>query len=141
MALAPHSFDRPPIVVNIPEFRVRALDSSYRTELEMKIVAGEAYHHETPVFAAKMTYLTFRPYWHVPMSIQRKELLPHIERDRSYLGEHGFEVVNTRDEVVASGATDDATLAGLRSGKLQLRQAPGDNNSLGLVAFKGPTST
>ena len=28
----PHSFSRPPIVVNIPEFELRALDESYRTD-------------------------------------------------------------------------------------------------------------
>ena len=50
----PHNFPRPPIVVNIPEFELRALDASYQTELEMKVVVGKAYHHQTPVFSANL---------------------------------------------------------------------------------------
>jgi len=84
-----------------------------------------------------MTYLTFRPYWHVPLSIQRKELAPEIERDRTYLAKHGYEVVDAQDEVVAR-EVDDAMLSDLRSGKLELRQVPGEDNALGLVAFMFP---
>ena len=135
---APHTFEHAPVVVNVPEFRLRAFDAAYHTELEMKIVAGEAYKHETPVFATEMKYLTFRPYWHVPLSIQRKELIPAIRRDRSYLAHNGYEVVNARDEVVAAGKVDNAILNDLRSGKLQLRQMPGDKNALGLIAFMFP---
>jgi L,D-transpeptidase YcbB len=89
----PHRFTRPPIVVNIPEFRLRAFDVSYRAGLEMKIVAGRAYRHQTPVFARDMKYIIFRPYWEVPPSIQRAELVPKAARDRSYLARNGYEVV------------------------------------------------
>ena len=68
------TFPRPPIVVNIPEFRLRAYDEQYRPELEMKVVVGKAYRHKTPVFSNEMTHVIFRPYWEVPLSIQRAEL-------------------------------------------------------------------
>jgi murein L,D-transpeptidase YcbB/YkuD len=135
---APRNFSRPPIVVNIPEFKLRAFDATYHPELEMNIVAGRAVRNQTPVFAASLSYLTFRPYWHVPSSIVRKELLPAIARDASYLSQHGYEVVNLKGEVVTAGSVDQATLAGLRSGKLGLRQVPGERNSLGLIAFMFP---
>jgi murein L,D-transpeptidase YcbB/YkuD len=134
----PHQFGRPPIVVNIPEFELRALNRSYRTELEMKVVVGRAYGHKTPVFAADMKYVIFRPYWNVPLSIQRAELVPKIEQDRSYLEKNGYEVVTSKDVVVTAGAIDDSTLAQLRVGKLLIRQIPGPKNSLGLVKFLFP---
>ena len=71
--------------MNIPEFKLRALNSSYRTELEMKVVVGKAFQHQIPVFAADMKYVIFRPYWNVPRSIQRAELVPKLNRDPSYL--------------------------------------------------------
>jgi murein L,D-transpeptidase YcbB/YkuD len=134
----PHEFARPPIVVNIPEFELRALDRSYRTELEMKVVAGRAYRHQTPIFAADMKHVIFRPYWNVPPSIQRAEIVPKIARDRSYLEKNGFEVVTSKDVVVTAGVVDDSTLAQLRTGKLLIRQIPGPKNSLGLVKFLFP---
>ena len=39
----PHSFPEPPIVVNIPEFRLRAFDGEGRPELEMKVIVGKSF--------------------------------------------------------------------------------------------------
>lgn len=134
----PHTFARPPIVVNIPEFELRASDQSYTTALEMKVVVGQAYRRETPIFAADLKYVIFHPYWNVPPSITRAELLPKIERDRGYLAANGYEVVTPEDQVVENGSVDDAVLAQLHSGKLSIRQIPGPKNALGSVKFLFP---
>ena len=134
----PHSFPRPPIVVNIPEFELRALDDSYGTELEMKVVVGKAYGHQTPVFSADMKQVIFRPYWNVPQSIQRAELMPKLDRDSSYLAKNRYEVVTPQNTVVTNGMVDETTLAQLHSGKLRIRQTPGPENALGLVKFLFP---
>jgi L,D-transpeptidase YcbB len=52
----PHSFARPPIVVNIAEFRLRALNREYETELDMKVAVGKAHGHQTPIFGAEIEY-------------------------------------------------------------------------------------
>lgn len=133
----PHSFPRPPIVVNIPEFRLRAYDDRYRPELEMKVVVGKAYRHKTPVFSNQMTHVIFRPYWDVPLSIQRAELVPKIAKDPTYLAKNDYEIVDARRRVVSGPVTPEA-LADLRSGKLFIRQIPGDKNALGHVKFLFP---
>jgi murein L,D-transpeptidase YcbB/YkuD len=134
----PHSFPRPPIVVNIPEFRLRAYDDHYRPELEMKVVVGKAYHHKTPVFSAEMTHVIFRPYWDVPLSIQRAELVPKIAKDPAYLAKNEYEIVNSRRQVVPTDAVTPEMLEQLRSGKLSIRQIPGDKNALGHIKFLFP---
>ncbi len=134
----PHSFPRPPLVVNIPEFVLRAMNDSYQTELAMKVVVGEAYKHQTPVFAAQMNEVVFRPYWNVPFSIQRTELVPKLARDAGYLAKNHFEVITPRDTVVTNEVVDPAMIEELRRGKLQMRQVPGPENSLGPVAFRFP---
>ena len=134
----PHGFPRAPIVVNIPEFELRALNDSYGTDLEMKVVVGQAYHHQTPVFTANMKQIIFRPYWNVPPSIQRAELVPKLERDSDYLAKNRYEVVTRQGTVVTNGIVDQPTLTQLRSGKLAIRQLPGPENALGLVAFMFP---
>ncbi|HEV2200123.1 MAG TPA: L,D-transpeptidase family protein [Bryobacteraceae bacterium] len=134
----PHSFPVSPIVVNIPEFQLRALNAAYGTELEMKVVVGKAYHHQTPVFSADMKYVVFRPYWDVPVSIERAELVPKLAKDRSYLATNDFEIVTAKGEVVSKGVVDDAMLARLRSAEWRIRQVPGPENSLGLVKFLFP---
>ena len=134
----PHSFPRPPLVVNIPEFRLRAYDDHYRPELEMKVVVGKAYRHKTPVFSAEMTALIFRPYWDVPLNIQREELAPKIAEDPAYLASNDYEIVDAHRKVVSRDAVTADMLDQLRTGELFIRQIPGDKNALGFVKFLIP---
>ncbi|MBZ5611395.1 MAG: L,D-transpeptidase family protein [Acidobacteriia bacterium] len=134
----PNNFTRPPVMVNIPEFRLRAFNDRYEAELEMKVVVGGAYRRQTPVFTNNMTHVIFRPYWNVPLSIQRAELVPKIAKDGSYLAKNDYEVVDSRDNVVASAEVTADLLAKLRSGKLEIRQVPGPKNALGFVKFMFP---
>ena len=127
-----------PIVANIPEFRLRAYDENFKVALTMNVVVGKAYDHNTPVFKNNMQYLIFRPYWSVPYSIAKAEFIPKIVRDPDYLEKKGFAVVDSHQQVVASGPVSSDVLQQLRSGKLFIRQNPGPKNSLGLVKFIFP---
>ena len=104
----------------------------------MKVVVGKAYRHKTPVFSSEMTHLIFRPYWDVPLSIQRAELVPKIVKDPAYLAENDYEIVDSRRQLISTRAVSAAMLAQLRSGKLFIRQVPGEKNALGLVKFLFP---
>lgn len=136
----PDSYQKSPIVVNIPEFRLRAYDDNFNIGVTMKVVVGKSYGHHTPVFADTMEYLVFRPYWEVPYTITRAETIPHILRDPGYLAKENMEVVDGRQNVVTSGAVSGEVLNQLRAGKLFVRQRPGPKNSLGLVKFVFPNS-
>jgi L,D-transpeptidase YcbB len=129
-----------PIVVNVPEFRLRAYDENFQITLTMNVVVGKAYDHDTPVFSEMMQYVIFRPYWNVPYSIAKAEMFSRIARDPDYLANKGFAVVDSRQEVVASGAVTSDILNQLRAGKLFVRQNPGPKNSLGLVKFIFPNN-
>jgi len=135
----PHSFPHPPIVVNIPEFTLRTLDSSYETDLEMKVVVGSSYENQTPVFSADLGYVTFRPYWNVPRSILENEMLSKLDDDRSYLATHRYELVNAAEKVVPTpNGLTDAMLKGLSAGRYRIRQMPGPDCALGLIRFGIP---
>jgi L,D-transpeptidase YcbB len=75
----------PTIVVNIPDFRLRALDESDTVVLNMRVVVGKAMRTQTPVFSRDMTYIVLRPYWNVPPSILRGEIVLAIQRDHHYI--------------------------------------------------------
>jgi len=138
MRWLPHEFTRPPIVVNIPEFRLYALNEKYVTAFTMKVVVGKAYGHQTPVFANEIRSVIFRPYWNVPQSIVKAEMIPHLKKDPSYLSKNSYEIVDKDERVVREGPVSDETLAELRAGKLRIRQTPGPENALGLVKFEFP---
>src|ERR1019366_546643 len=80
----PPDFPEPPIIVNIPEFRLHTMRRQPANYLTMRVVVGRAMRTQTPVFANNMRYVIFRPYWLVSPSIPRAELAPKARRDSSH---------------------------------------------------------
>ena len=134
----PHSFATPPVVVNLPEYRVRAMNPDGTVAFYKNVIIGKAYGHKSPVFEKEIQYVVFRPYWEVTPSIQRSEIVPHIEKDPSYIAKHNFEVVTPKGEVVTDNQVSPEVLEGIKSGHLMVRQKPGSTNSLGLVKIIFP---
>jgi murein L,D-transpeptidase YcbB/YkuD len=136
---APIDLPRAPIVVNVPEFRLRAWDEKQKTALTMRVVVGKAYKHQTPVFVGDLRNVVFRPYWNVPPSIQRSEIAPKLDKDPGYLARNGYEIVDGSGASLGS-AVDAERTRRIKSVDLQLRQKPGGSNALGLVKFLFPNS-
>jgi L,D-transpeptidase YcbB len=132
----PYDPSRPAIVLNIPEFRLRAFRANH-LDLEMKIIIGEAPERKTPLLRSRLENIIFYPYWNVPFSIQRDELMNDIVRDRTFLPANHLEMVNLNGSVV-DGPVSDRMIEQLRSGRLRLRQTPGPKNVLGLAKFEFP---
>jgi L,D-transpeptidase YcbB len=134
----PRSFNAPPVVVNLPEFRLRAMNPDGTVSFYKKVIVGKAYGHKSPIFQKEIQYVVFRPYWDIPPSIQRREILPHIQRDPNYISKNNFQVVTMKGEVVTENAVSDEVLEGIKTGRLMVRQKPGPTNSLGLVKIIFP---
>jgi murein L,D-transpeptidase YcbB/YkuD len=134
----PHSFPQPPVVVNLPEYRVRAMNPDGTVAFYKNVIIGKAYGHKSPVFEKEIQYVVFRPFWNVTPSIQRNEIVPHIQKDPDYIAKHNFEVVTPQGEVVTDNQVSPEVLEDIRSLHLMVRQKPGDTNSLGLVKIIFP---
>ncbi|NEU09684.1 L,D-transpeptidase family protein [Flavihumibacter sp. R14] len=106
------------ILANIPEFRLRVFEGSRKT-LDMDIIVGKA-ANKTIIFNDMLEYVVFSPYWNVPSSIVRNEILPAMEANRQYLRSKNMEIT------------------GYSGGLPVIRQRPGGSNSLGLVKFIFP---
>jgi murein L,D-transpeptidase YcbB/YkuD len=132
----PRRFTAPPIIVNIPAFRLYAfssLDLDEQTMLAMNVVVGTAFKTETPVFASALEYLTFSPYWDVTPTIATKEIKPAALKNPEFLTRNRYELVE-QGEVVLPWPENIA-----RIGKgVRVRQQPGAHNALGLVKFIMP---
>jgi murein L,D-transpeptidase YcbB/YkuD len=131
------------VVVNIPMFRLWAIDGTSSPPVvafESDVVVGRALNTQTPVFDAWMTHVIFQPYWNVPRSIVRNELLPRIRRDPSYLAAQRLEIVRGQTDAAVPVTPTAEHLDALAAGVLRLRQRPGLDNALGLVKFVFPNA-
>ncbi len=103
------------LLINIPEYRVHLFEHD-SLQWDMKIVVGKN-KNRTAIFSGEIKYVVFSPYWNVPESILKKEILPAIKRNPKYLNKHHME---WHDGGV--------------------RQLPGADNALGGVKFLFPNS-
>lgn len=103
------------IGVNIPSFRM-AYFREGKPVLWSRVVVGKELN-KTVVFSGKISYLVFSPYWNIPTSILEKEIKPGIAKDPDYLEKHNMEWNGPN-----------------------VRQRPGDDNSLGLIKFMFPNT-
>jgi len=131
----PDNFIQPRLLVNLPEFLVRAYDPDHSLAFKMKVVDGEAQgNHDTPVFVRTMRYVVFRPYWNLPGSIVKREIMGHLNKSGvGYLEAHGYEAYKNDGTVVTNFTADD-----IEHQRYSVRQKPGPKNSLGLVKFLFP---
>lgn len=125
--------------VNLPMFWLWTWDPraapSAAAGPAMPVIIGRAASTPTPVFIGRMTHLTFQPYWNVPRSIVRAEILPALARDPDYLRRHDMELVRGRGDAAAGLPETPEHLRQLEQGTLRLRQRPGPRNPLGGVRF------
>ncbi len=105
------------IDVNIPDYEVRVFHDG-KVVQENKVVVGKP-TTPTPVFSNTMKFAIINPYWNVPPSILRKEMLPRLATDPTYFQRMGYETYYFH-------------------GQLMVRQPPGEKNALGRIKFMFP---
>jgi L,D-transpeptidase YcbB len=109
------------IIVNIPAFQLWGIDESDPTNsLNLNVVVGKAEKTQTPIIMAEMNSVEFMPYWNVPPSILKKEIMPKLANNPGYLAGQNMEVVS------------------LKNGGMRVRQRPGGKNALGRLKFIFP---
>ncbi|HTE00125.1 MAG TPA: L,D-transpeptidase family protein [Mucilaginibacter sp.] len=108
------------LAVNIPEFKLHVYHADSLL-WSCNVVVGQTMH-QTTLFYGEIKQVVFSPYWNVPPSIVRNEIIPGIKKDTGYISKHDMEITGQRD------------------GLPVVRQKPGPENSLGLVKFLFPNS-
>ncbi len=119
------------VMVNLAGSMLSAVrpDSS----LSMRVCQGSQ-KHKTPLLHSKLKYLELNPYWTIPQTIIRKEIIPLHLHDSAYFSRNKIIAINkeTKEEFAPTILTERE----LRSGKYTLRQEKGDGNSLGRMIFR-----
>ena len=124
----------PYVVVNLAAFSLELVGGSGadRERFRQRVVVGKATDSTmTPVLASRMGRVVIWPYWNVPTSIVRNELLPEFLKDSTYLERNHYEIVRFKalDSLPLPATLENLDKVMARG--LLLRQRPGPWNPLG----------
>ncbi|HET6378143.1 MAG TPA: L,D-transpeptidase family protein [Methylocella sp.] len=86
---------------------------------------------QSPVMMTKAIDINFNPYWTVPVSIIRKDLIPRMQKDPNYLSDHKIRIFDKDGQELQPQQINWKSLDAVN---YKFRQDPGgDINSLGVV--------
>lgn len=122
------------IMVNIPAAQVEAVENGMVSSRHTAIV-GKV-DRPSPIVNSKVTEINFNPFWTVPASIIRKDLIPQMQKNPNYVTDYKIRIYDKQgNELQASQIdwnSDEAT-------HYMFRQDPGDFNSMGNVKINFPS--
>ncbi len=126
--------DFPPdyyVLVNIPDVSVIIVEDG-KIIYRGLVIVGRT-DRKTPFIQSTIRSMIVNPIWHVPTKIARKDILPKLRKDPHYLEKLGFVIKDDTNDPYG----DDIDWRSMRERdfNFQLRQAPGDQNSLGRLKF------
>ena len=88
---------------------------------DMPVVVGKE-GTNTLMFSGNLNQVVFSPFWNIPPSIVKNEILPAMQKNPGYLKSRRMEIVKKGDSLPV------------------IRQLPGEGNALGKIKFLFPNS-
>lgn len=117
------------VLINLPEYALYfyANDS---LRAKHRVVIGKR-SNETPELESEIRSIVIYPYWKVPASIVKKEIMPEVRKNKNYLAKHHYTLRGYKDTSAL-----DVSKINLKSNGYSIVQSPGKWNSLGVLKFE-----
>jgi murein L,D-transpeptidase YcbB/YkuD len=121
------------VTLNIPAAALETVENG--TVMTHHIAGVGKIDRQSPLLNVKATEINFNPFWTVPASIIRKDLIPKMQANPHYLTDFHIRVYNKDGEEVSPSSINwnslDAT-------NYKFREDQGEENSLGVVRINIP---
>ena len=122
------------VLVNVPAYQAEAVEDDI-VRLRHRVIVGKP-DRQTPSIRTTIRGLNFFPYWRVPDSVAKLDLIPRLIQEPEYLYEQKIRAFEG-----FGGPEVDTTAIDWRMvnpEKVKFRQEPGPQNALGLVRIDMP---
>jgi murein L,D-transpeptidase YcbB/YkuD len=121
------------VVVNIPAAQLEAVEEGVAVSRHIAVVGKQ--DRPSPVLQARIVEVNFHPFWTVPASIIKKDLIPAMQEDPGYLTRYKIRIYDKRGQeltpTLINWQTDEAV-------DYMFRQDPGVENALGTIRINMP---
>ena len=123
------------VVVNIPGASVEAVENGTVAQRHLAIVGRP--DRPSPVIQANITSVNLNPYWTVPMSIVKADIIPHMRKDPGFIAKSNMKLLGAENKEIDPASVNWASL---KNPYFYVRQEPGPTNSLGQLKIDMPNS-
>lgn len=120
--------ERRQVTVNVPSAQLEMVEDG-AVVLRQSAVVGQP-DRATPLLTSAIHEVNFNPYWHVPKSIIRRDLIPIIRNDPDYLTRMDMRIYDGKWNQISPDSIDWNTEEAVN---YMFRQQPGSRNALGRV--------
>ncbi len=121
------------VVCNIPAAQVEAVENGIAVSRHIAVVGKP--DRPSPDIVSRIVEINFNPYWTVPVSIVRRDLIPKMQEAPDYLTSNRIRIFDPRGNELTPAQinwySEEAT-------NYQFKQDPGDFNSLGSIRINFP---
>ncbi len=122
------------VVANIPAAQIEAIENGVAVTRHTA-VAGKP-DRPSPDVRSKIIQINFNPFWTVPVSIIRKDLIPKMQAEPDYLTKNHIRIFDPKNNELPPSQVDWYSTEAVN---YKFKQDAGDFNSLGSIKINFPS--
>jgi L,D-transpeptidase YcbB len=122
------------VMCNIPAAQIEAIEGGVAVTRHTAVVGKP--DRPSPEINSRIVEINFNPYWTVPVSIVRKDLIPKMQAEPDYLEKNHIRVLDQKGVEVTPGQINWYSEEAVN---FRFKQDPGDFNSLGTIRINFPS--
>ena len=123
------------VVCNIPAAQLEAIDNGVVMSRHTA-VAGKP-DRPSPELNSKIVEINFNPFWTVPVSIVRKDLIPKMQAEPDYLTRYNIRIFDPKNNELTPAQVNWFSEEAVN---YRFKQDPGERNSLGTMRINFPSA-
>ncbi len=129
----PRDLGQQHIIINVSDFQLKLIKDGDTLGTYKTMVGIPS--RQTPVFSDEIEYVIYNPTWTIPPTIEKKDVIPGMRRDKNYLKNRSLNVYDKQNKPVDPSGIDWSSSEALA---YTYRQGAGPTNPLGQVKIIYP---
>ena len=122
------------VMCNIPAAQIEAVENGVAVSRHTAVVGKP--DRPSPEINSKIIEINFNPYWTVPVSIVRRDLIPVMQKDPTYLTSEHIHIYDMHGNELTPSQVNWYSNEAV---SYRFRQDPGNFNSLGSIRINFPS--
>jgi murein L,D-transpeptidase YcbB/YkuD len=123
------------VVCNIPAAQIEAIQDGVAVSRHTAVVGKP--DRASPELSSRIVEINFNPFWTVPVSLVRRDLIPRMQKEPDYLTRYHIRIYDQRGQELTASQINWYSEEAVN---YRFKQDPGSFNSLGSIRINFPSA-